>query len=46
MNIPSIIILEKHMKDMEKFDQVICEIFQILIARIDELERRLDDGGM
>lgn len=46
MNIPSILIFEKHIKDMEKFDQNVCEIVKILLARIEELERRLDDAGM
>ena len=43
MDLPTILLLQKQMKLVEKMDNAICEVFKILIKRIENLESELDD---
>ena len=43
MEIPTILVLQNHMESVEKMDFAICEIFKILIERIETLEAQVND---
>ena len=43
MDLPTILLLQKQMKQVEKMDNAVCEVIKILIERIEKLESEIDD---
>ena len=43
MSIAALIVLQQHMKDLDKLDGAVVEIVKILLERIETLEMKVND---